>query len=88
MKLGYSDAMAVINKALDNIKTNIPMNEAISLASYIIKQGGVSAITTAQMPFDGTWNYAYVQPAGYTGKMAVTKIDIPENRKRVKALLY
>lgn len=87
MKLGYGDAMDIIENALGYVRTNVPFTKCISLASSILKNG-LNSIKSTQAPFDGTWTYAYVRPEGYTGNMAVTKMDISKNRKRFREYLY
>ena len=88
VSMNYNDAMDAIKKGLGYLKTNIDMNEAITLASSVLLKGGFSKITSAHMPFEGTWNYAYVKPPGYSGSLAVTKIDIAANRKAIKQFIY
>ena len=81
-------AVGHVETMLKYVKTNIPSKEIISIAFNVFTNGGTSGISSTQMPFKGTWDYAYVKPPGYTGYMAVTKIDIPANRKALYDYLY
>lgn len=87
MSMNYNDAMELVKKALTFVRTNVPFSNCISLASSILKNG-LNSIKSTQAPFDGTWEYAYVRPSGYTGNIAVTKIDISANRRRINEYIY
>lgn len=81
-------AVKTVETMLQYVKTNIPSKEILDLAFSVFTKGGTNGISTTQMPFKGTWDYAYVKPPGYTGNMAVTKIDISANRKALYDYLY
>ena len=83
-----SKALKVVQTMLQYVKTNIPVNELLGLASTLIPKADSIKVYNTQMPFEGTWSYAYVKPPGYTGNMAVTKIDIPANREAIDKYLY
>ncbi len=86
-KMPAAKAVKTVKTMLGYCKTNVPLNEALQLAAEVFAKGSVS-IKTTQMPFPDTWSYAYVKPPGYTGNLAVTKFDIPANRKALYDYLY
>ena len=81
-------ALKAVKTMLGYLKTNVSANEVLDIAAKVFSAGGSPDVRNTQMPFDDTWSYAYVKPPGYTGNIAVTVFDIPENREKIREFLY
>ncbi len=90
LAMGMTKGMALIEDMLKGgyVKTNIPFNTCIAMARDVFLQGGLSNLQTDQIPFDGAWEYAKVQPPGYTSKMHVTVADQAKNKEMLRKYLY
>ncbi len=85
--LGLSKCMDVANTISKYLKMNIPMTSCLEVITDVFAAGGVN-MDAAAMPFNGTWEYGYAKPPGYTGSMSVVKINIRENREAINKFIY
>ena len=85
--LGLTECVNVANTISKYLKMNIPLSTCIGIITDVFTVGGVE-LDAAAMPFEGTWEYGYAKPPGYTGSMSVVKIDIRANRQKVNEYIY
>lgn len=85
--MGLTDCIDVANTMSKYLKMNIPLSTCISVMTDVFTVGGIE-LEAAAMPFNGTWEYGYAKPPGYTGSMSVVKIDIRANRQKINEFIY
>ncbi len=85
--LGLTECIDVANTISKYLKMNIPLSTCIGIITDVFTVGGVE-LDAAAMPFEGTWEYGYAKPPGYTGSMSVVKIDMRANRQKVNEYIY
>ena len=85
--LGLTKCMDTANIISKYLKMNIPMSSCLEVITDVFSAGGVK-MDAAAMPFNGTWEYGYAKPPGYTGSMSVVKINIRENREAINKFIY
>lgn len=85
--MGLSECIDVANTISKYLKMNIPMSTCIGIITDVFTVGGID-MDAAAMPFNGTWEYGYAKPPGYTGSMSVVKIDIRANRQKINEFIY
>ncbi len=89
LDMGMSKGLDVIEMALGYIKTNIPFETCISIATDIFTSGGLDDLQTEQMPFAGTFESTWAVPPGYKNGMSVLKLkSFEESRKQLRDYLY
>ncbi len=71
---------ALVGFALGNVKTNVPADQILSLASDVLSSEGVG-FAEARVPFDGTWSYATIKGA------SVIKVDFTANNEKLRQFL-
>lgn len=71
---------ALVGFALGNVKTNVPADQILTLASDVLTADGVS-FAEARVPFDGTWSYATIKGA------SVIKVDFAANNEKLRQFL-
>ncbi len=85
--LGLTECVNVANTISKYLKMNIPLTTCIGIITDVFTVGGIE-LDAAAMPFNGTWEYGYAKPPGYTGSMSVVKIDIRANRQKINEYIY
>ena len=85
--LGLAECVNVANTISKYLKMNIPLSTCIGIITDVFTVGGIE-LDAAAMPFNGTWEYGYAKPPGYTGSMSVVKIDIRANRQKINEYIY
>lgn len=85
--LGLSKCTEVADTISMYLKMNIPMTTCLEVIANVFSVGGIT-MDSAAMPFNGTWEYGYAKPPGYTGSMSVVKIDIRANREAINKFIY
>lgn len=76
-----SKTISLINYATTKVSTNLTANDLIYLATNILR-GGKQPITTAGMPFEGTFQFAWYR------NMSIIQIDIEANRRLIHGFIY
>jgi len=75
-----STLAGLVSYALDNVRTNMPADTILELATEFLKND--ITIEQSRMPYDGYWKNACID------KKSVITIDYEENEKLLKEFLY
>ncbi len=90
LSMGMSKGMDVIKMGLEYVKTNIPFDTCISMATDVFMHNGLDDLKTGSVPFADTYTSKTVIPPnqGYKKGMSVLVIDRDANVQKLKEYIY